>query len=251
MNFLTIFVGLYCVILFGNANVSGGACNFPGVSLTDAERQIMLDAHNNRRSALIQGNDADPAGTGMYKLVWSCELEENSQAFTNACNYGHCNEPACSRCAITACISDPSGDTNVGENLAAQAGNPLTATYNFNSAATRWWKEITAPGVADKTTMMFTDTDFSAGHYTQMAWNDVYAIGCGYTTFPTLNGPGWSNAGYVVCRYQKTGNYMDENVYTVGGPPVSTACTKYPNSGFDEATKLCTQSFYPGATLNP
>jgi hypothetical protein len=83
--FLTTFVA-FCVLLEINAQ---------SVTMTDALRQLVLDAHNTLRSTVALGKAANKNGTtlpkaaDMYKLTYSKLVESYARNNANTCSYTH------------------------------------------------------------------------------------------------------------------------------------------------------------------
>jgi hypothetical protein len=63
--------------------------------MTDAIRQVGLNAHNTLRSKVALGQAVNkngtnlPSATNMYKMTWSVLVEGYAQQLADSCNFAH------------------------------------------------------------------------------------------------------------------------------------------------------------------
>ncbi|VDM82346.1 unnamed protein product [Strongylus vulgaris] len=85
-------------------------------------------------------------------------------------------------------------------------------------AAQGWWDELKTNGVGPSNTLteeLWDRPNKQIGHYTQMAWETSYKLGCGVVNCASMT--------LVVCQYGPAGNYFNEPIYTIGDPCTSNA----------------------------
>ncbi|KHJ82175.1 SCP-like protein [Oesophagostomum dentatum] len=183
--------------------------------MTDSIRAVFLDMHNKFRSSLARGLEADglggnaPKAAKMLKMVYDCDVEASAIKYAKQCYFAH--SP----------FSDRPG---LGENLF------MTDALNYDKikaaelASKEWWVELKDYGIGQEN--ILTDALWNRGvligHYTQMAWDTTYRLGCAVEHCPDMT--------YVVCHYGPMGNIMDQLIYTIGEPcsqcPPSYTCSK-------------------------
>ncbi|VDL77533.1 unnamed protein product [Nippostrongylus brasiliensis] len=176
---------------------------------TDAVRSAFLTAHNKYRSSVARGLEPDalggnaPKASKMLKMVWDCSVEASAMAHAQKCVYEH---------------SASSTRPGLGENIY------MTSTVNFdmvkaaNQASSLWWSELAQYGVGPSnnlTTALWNRPNTQIGHYSQMAWETSYRLGCAIAHCPSFT--------FGVCQYGPAGNYMNRLIYTIGNPCTSDA----------------------------
>ncbi|CAJ0592091.1 unnamed protein product [Cylicocyclus nassatus] len=206
---------------YANSGCSGGLCtkgaDIPDTNnqcatntgMTDAVRQKFLTLHNSFRSSLARGLEPDalggnaPKASKMLKMVYDCSVEANAMKHAKKCVYEH---------------SEDKERPNLGENLY------YTSALNFDKvkaaaqASQLWWNELKEYGVgpSNKLTRALWDrNNTQIGHYSQMAWETSYKLGCAVVAC--------SKFTYAVCQYGPAGNYLDNLIYTIGNPCTSDA----------------------------
>ncbi|KAI1705082.1 cysteine-rich secretory protein family domain-containing protein [Ditylenchus destructor] len=193
------------------------------LALTEAERQVVLSAHNGYRSILAKGQAQNPNGTflppgsSIYALTINPQIEAMAQNWANGCVFKHTT-------------SEQRNGT--GENLYMMSAL-INNTYALQNAADLWWNELAEHGFYSED-QVFTQADFDAtiGHWSQMAWETTREIGCGVTQCETTT--------IVVCNYYPPGNYFNQRVYISGPPCTQTSgCTNTPASTCDTSSNLC------------
>ncbi|XP_062575048.1 uncharacterized protein LOC134236903 [Saccostrea cucullata] len=191
----------------------------PNVSkqgITEATKQAILDQHNRLRATV------QPPAMDLVELKWDERLAAVAQKWANQCEAGHDRQR-----------SIPSIGMSIGQNV---AGGYRT----WEQAVQMWWDEI------DMWTYGVEPDSYlgpggwkKIGHFTQMAQNGTYLVGCGFavcdrTTFTR----------YYVCDYA-AGQSNLASPYTTG-----RRCSKCPNfcrnGQCDCGGKVC----YNGGTLN-
>uniref|UniRef100_A0A914CXD3 SCP domain-containing protein n=1 Tax=Acrobeloides nanus TaxID=290746 RepID=A0A914CXD3_9BILA len=134
----------------GEIYAASSGCSTTG--LTDSDRQVITNLHNNFRSSLAKGQEPTasggnaPTAKNMYKIQYDCDLEGMAQSWANKCVFQH------------------SGG-NAGENLYMQTNNVAVSTALTN-AADMWWAELAQYGGVTSSSTNFVFTD-QTGHFTQ------------------------------------------------------------------------------------
>ncbi|CAJ0584638.1 unnamed protein product, partial [Mesorhabditis spiculigera] len=199
----TSFVGSTCDAATGLCQYkytdSGANTQCPGTpaSLTDAQRNLVLQWHNQLRSSLAKGNEPDGAGGNappakrMTKMTYSCVAEKTAHEWGAQCNYDH-----------------STNRNNTGENLYMSSDNVQDPAAALTAASQLWWKELVQYGVGPDVNLTDAVWERGVGHYTQMAWQETTQVGCGWIHCPTFT--------YVVCQYKPAGNYMYKLIYEPG-----------------------------------
>ncbi|KHJ80542.1 SCP-like protein [Oesophagostomum dentatum] len=164
--------------------------------MSDSVRQTFLDKHNELRSKVARGLERDGAGgyapkaSKMLKMVYDCDIENSAMKNAQQCVFEH------------------SDLDDLGENIFMTSVLKYDKHKAAEEAAESWWSELQEYGVGKSN--KFTDRAQQAGHYTQMAWETSYKLGCAVQHC--------SDMTYVVCEYGPAGNWMDELIYSTGEP---------------------------------
>ncbi|KHJ75162.1 SCP-like protein [Oesophagostomum dentatum] len=188
--------------------------------MSDAVRRAVLDIHNKLRSSLALGREYDKLINGnaspaakMLKMVYNCSIEESAMRNAGRCVYGH-----------TSNYERP----GLGESIYETTERYLDKSKAAVQASQWWWNELKLNGVGHDN--MITDRLWNRpgkmiGHYTQMAWESTYQLGCAVAHCPQT---------YVVCQYGPAGNYFNEPIYTKGKP-----CSQCPRNTCNAKEGLC------------
>nr|WBU86985.1 cysteine-rich secretory protein [Steinernema carpocapsae] len=206
----------------------GPSCPSSGSQLKPADRANLLAQHNKLRSQNARGRSQDgpsggfaPKAKNMYKLIYSCDLENMAQKWSNGCVFKH----------------SPQQGRNAGENIYAifPAQNSNTPVMN---ATDSWWAELKNIGVG-KYSPNFTLTmdvfNAGTGHYTQMAWGATTEVGCGIAQCTSPK-----SMTFVVCNYRIAGNLIGSPIYAIGSPcSQDNDCTTYKSSTCSKSEGLC------------
>eukprot|EP00401_Gymnodinium_catenatum_P066006 CAMPEP_0117623220 /NCGR_PEP_ID=MMETSP0784-20121206/88537_1 /TAXON_ID=39447 /ORGANISM="" /LENGTH=352 /DNA_ID=CAMNT_0005427169 /DNA_START=78 /DNA_END=1133 /DNA_ORIENTATION=+ len=186
----------YLQVLMNSAAVGG--------SITELERQAILNKHNSLRSAVsVPCTAAD-----MSELTWDQDLASAAETWASQCNWRH----------------DPGNAANGwGENLAmswSSVGNAFDAAM-LEGFVDQWYAEandvewssdfatLEPKEYADPENMCTSYNSGSGkcmiGHYTQVVWAASKKIGCGVARCDTGL---VSNRGgvFMVCKYSPAGN---------------------------------------------
>uniref|UniRef100_U5EVJ6 Putative scp euk: scp-like extracellular protein n=1 Tax=Corethrella appendiculata TaxID=1370023 RepID=U5EVJ6_9DIPT len=224
-------------------------CNYPNIfcagkssasgcvviELTLAQRQILLDAHNQCRSNVAKGlNPALPFPTGLTEVTWDADLAKGATQNANQCVNGHdqCrNTPTCQ---------------NAGQNIyQGSSSQPITNfDVHLQSAVKKWCDENTSCDAAQIASYLETTPNGVIGHFTQIVNEQSTKIGCALSYY-TKNA--WYNA-YIVCNYAY-GNILKEKVYSfnTNAPfAIANAGSKCPNKKSTRYPDLCDTSFNCG-----
>ncbi|KHJ90902.1 SCP-like protein, partial [Oesophagostomum dentatum] len=178
-------------------------------NMTDSVRDTFLSIHNNYRSSVARGLEPDalggyaPKASKMLKMKYDCTVEASALQHAQKCVYQH---------------SASADRPGLGENIY------MTSALNFdkNKAATQasqmWWSELAQYGVGPSnnlTLALWNRANTQIGHYTQMAWETSYRLGCAVVHCSTFT--------FGVCQYGPAGNYINSLIYTMGNPCTSDA----------------------------
>jgi len=186
-----------------------------GGVLTEADKQALLTAHNDHRSATALGNtESQPMATDMHEMVWDEDLAVSSKAHADLCVFEH-------------------GQGSFGENLYA-AGSTVDNVDNIDklkAGIQEWFNEYEA---YDYDGHQCSEV---CGHYTQVVWASSTSMGCGYAEC----GPFPDNfyQVYLVCRYSPPGNYVGVRPYTLANNAAEIASECEPGFYSDSASGLC------------
>ncbi|THU92435.1 PR-1-like protein [Dendrothele bispora CBS 962.96] len=136
-----------------------------------------LDLHNNARAQF-----------GASPLTWNGGILGQVQAHANKCVFEH------------------SGDSGVGENIAAGTGN-----FGMSNAMDSWMGEASKydynnPGFSDAT-----------GHFTQVVWKSTTQVACAIASCGA-NTIFSDPSHFVVCQYTPPGNFAGQFPQNVGRP---------------------------------
>uniref|UniRef100_A0A914WSG7 SCP domain-containing protein n=1 Tax=Plectus sambesii TaxID=2011161 RepID=A0A914WSG7_9BILA len=94
----------------------------------------------------------------------------------------------------------------------------MDITSNFVAAAQAWWDELVKAWRYEADNIFYGNYTGVVGHFTQLAWAKTYQVGCGFSQCPNTIYAG-QNAGYVVCRFLETGNYVPQQIYNPSAGP--------------------------------
>ncbi|GFG39604.1 hypothetical protein Cfor_02878, partial [Coptotermes formosanus] len=182
---------------------NGRNCGSPIYSgVSNADKQTIVDAHNNLRRQVAQGRESrgrsggQPTAANMRKISWDDELATVAQRWANQCSFGH---DACREV----------GRFSVGQNAyqSSSQGTSPNGQSDWRAAVLAWYNEVKDFNRNDISPFKFT---YSTGHYTQVVWADTYKVGCGFTAYKASNG--WYNKLYI-CNYGPSGNYARGSMY--------------------------------------
>ncbi|XGW15811.1 hypothetical protein V3C99_001338 [Haemonchus contortus] len=179
--------------------------------MTDSVRRKFLDMHNQYRSSLARGPEPDgfggnaPKAARMLKMVYDCSAEATAMKHASKCTLRH---------------SKSSERPGLGENVFETTALKLDKVKAAAQASKLWWDELKEYGVGPSnnlTAALFYRPNTKIGHYTQMAWETSYRLGCAIAHCPSFT--------YGVCHYGPAGNIINRLIYTIGNP-----CTGCPGS---------------------
>ncbi|CAJ0609177.1 unnamed protein product [Cylicocyclus nassatus] len=208
---------------YPGSSCSGGLCvNVPepadtgantmcpsNANMTDASRKKFVDIHNYLRSRLANGLEPDalggnaPKASKMLKMVYDCDVEASAIKHSQKCIYEH---------------SASSDRPGLGENLYMTSALNVDRVTTAAESSQLWWDELKDYGVGPEnnlTQALWNRPGMQIGHYTQMAWDRTYKLGCSIQHCPKFT--------YSVCQYGPAGNYMNQLIYTMGEPCTSDA----------------------------
>ncbi|XP_078681759.1 glioma pathogenesis-related protein 1-like [Branchiostoma floridae x Branchiostoma belcheri] len=150
--------------------------SFGATSLSQAQINAILQAHNNYRSAV------SPTAANMEYMEWDDSLATIAQSWADGCNFEHNTnqEPSYS------------AELWVGENLYASTGS-----YNAGEETENWHSEVSDYTYSSNSCA----SGRVCGHYTQVVWATSNKLGCGMKFCATLANSYLNNASLVVCNY--------------------------------------------------
>jgi hypothetical protein len=163
--------------------------------LTPAERQQVLDAHNQLRCTV------DPTAHSMPALTWDPLLEQVAQEWIDTCP-----SPPTHNSNRSTRYAELGGSGYVGENMA-------WGHATLNDAMAAWGAERAGYDYASDAC-----TAATCGHYTQMVWARTLRVGC-------ARAPSACARSYV-CNYAPGGN-LGGRPYSAG-PGSNESCAALP-----------------------
>lgn len=180
--------------------------------LREIEKRYSVILHNAARS------DTNPSGSNLQKMSWDEELGKTAEEYSRKCIYAHSSGRKHSKFDW------------VGENL--YVGSPEVAPMKILNTAIKHWDD-------EKLNYTYETQECTAvcSHYTQVVWDDTYAVGCGMTTCKDIyvgDGETWEVGQLVVCHYGPGGNKNERQPYDMG-----IYCSVCPK-GFWCENNLCT-----------
>jgi len=209
----------------------------PSGILTTAQKQEILDMHNQVRNTVADGEYAGnndvllPSAQNMNELLWDDGLAQLAKDYADLCISGHSywnTDNLIQYESITSfelpAADAPSWQKYIGENLARASLTPVQFDneYGVTGGVQGWIDEGLdyGYGTIPRDTASPTDeicTGSTCGHFTQVIWANTRYIGCAYTD---CNGAaGFSLAMNLVCQYWDGGNFQGQYPYESG-----TAC---------------------------
>ncbi|EYB83831.1 hypothetical protein Y032_0328g2635 [Ancylostoma ceylanicum] len=177
--------------------------------MTDAVRQKFLDMHNNYRSSVARGLEPDalggnaPKAAKMLKMVYDCSVEASALNHASKCVYQH---------------SSGSDRPGLGENIYMTSAVDFDKVKAAAQASELWWSELAEYGVGPSnnlTTALWNRPGTQIGHYSQMAWDRSFRLGCAVAHCSSFT--------FGVCQYGPAGNYLNQLIYTLGDPCTSNS----------------------------
>lgn len=158
-----------------------------------ADRQRVLDAHNQLRSSV------DPPAETMPALTWDLLLEQVAREWANTCPTIH-NVRRSDR------YQELGGSGYVGENMAWGYSSWTQAILDG------WGSERASYDYENNTCHDTAGVARECGHYTQLIWASTLRVGCAQASVscPRFGGK------YYVCNYAPGGNRTEERPYVQG-----------------------------------
>jgi len=214
---------LACTVLLSTAT---SAQTLISSGLTDEQKQLLVDLHNNHRRQLAQGmvvddgtNGTYPTASNMSAVVWDDALAAVAQGHAAQCLWGHNSDRNTQIYTFSDLFNDevygqplPQSGFYMGENV---AGAWSSQTPNIESVLTNqvngWWSEQDLWHFQTYN----PSTINGAGHFTQVGWADTRQIGCGFAVCDDGMFAGL-NLHFLVCDYYTGGNYLGQYPYETG-----------------------------------
>ncbi|EEZ98173.1 venom allergen 5 [Tribolium castaneum] len=161
--------------------------------LTDEEKQLVVNIHNEIRSWIVQGQVPNqPKGKNLYVMGWDDALASEAQKISETCVMKHVR------------VKDER--FYVGQNLAMLNSTAPDNDTFLERFVMMWFDEYPKfdyPNLAKGT-----------GHYSQVIWDKSQYIGCGYTYFhKNRKGDKYPYKKLFVCNYGPGGNMQETPPY--------------------------------------
>ncbi|VDL64283.1 unnamed protein product, partial [Nippostrongylus brasiliensis] len=189
--------------------------------MTDDLRAYYLNFHNNQRRRLARGNS--PARSGkfnkaknMYKLEWSCSIEELAKR------------------AVANCNADLTENRSYGQNLAGYTfwssdGNVPRSHIKIKELIKKtlesWFNQAKEQGWKDPNNK-FTNSGIYA--FANMANSKTTEIGCAHNICKG------NTKVQILCLYNRVGTFTGASIYRTGKPcQKNSDCTVFPQSTCD------------------
>jgi len=190
-------------------------------SVTDKEKKIIVNKHNQLRRKIAKGKDNVsnmPKAANMMELEWDEELAKIAQGWANQCFYEHDD-----------CRQTSDGCYNsVGQNIAVRGvSRSKDAKVDWNEVVEAWYSEVKDYSAENAETFVPAKKGEPAvGHFTQVVWATTHRVGCGFVMFYGSQplGEDYYNT-YYVCNYARGGNSKGSPVYKIG-----KACSQCPKN---------------------
>lgn len=186
------------------------SCHTVASGIGDADKNIILAAHNRFRSQIATGNNGSrlPHASNMLEMEWDDDLARVAQAHADLCATYQPSCPWCiriekfPRVGRTGCVIRTDSEDN----------NPDwegCIGYMFDES-----RRIPIPGSGTP-----LRTIRGAESFTQLAWATTWKVGCGYAKYPSHI---LRFEKRYTCVYGPGGNIRGEEVYKVG--PACSDC---------------------------
>ncbi len=185
--------------LFIAASIVASVAGATPAQVVSADRQRVLDAHNQLRCSV------HPPAETMPALTWDPLLEQVAQEWADTCPTTH-NANRSRR------YQELGRSGYVGENIAWGYSSWVQAILDG------WGGEGASYDYANNTCRDTSGVARDCGHYTQLIWAGTRRVGCAQ---PSVSCPGSSS--YYVCNYAPAGNSVGQRPY-VTGVGASEAC---------------------------
>ncbi|CAD6193061.1 unnamed protein product [Caenorhabditis auriculariae] len=194
-------------------------------SLTDRDRQMFYNAHNDARLSLAKGLEPNKcgrlsSGKNVYQLNWDCDMEAKVQEWATDCPN-----------------SFQTFDSTWGHNYVTYTGTISDQMGTAASAVNNWWSSVRTNGLTDPDNKY---TNSALFQWANMAFGKTTSFACTYKAC--------SGKFVVGCFYNKIGYVTNAVIYEKGEAcSTDTDCTTYSGSSCRDG--LCYQA--PVAPVDP
>jgi len=137
----------------------------------------------------------------MLEMVWDDNLATIAQNWATACEFAHDSNNDLTTSTYGA----------LGQNLVLDQSSDKMKTISFVGLVGQWYDEVEDYNGESAPVSSYVFDD-STGHYTQLAWANSYAIGCGFMVYEDSGMYSYQ----LTCNYGPAGNYDGEKMYTKG-----------------------------------
>ena len=186
--------------------------------LSQAQKDALLQSHNQYRSLIAQGGVPAangvllPPASNMKEMIWDDELETLAQGWAN--NNPQTHNP---NRVVPSAPTDQVGENIYWEN--GRCSNKKEAgVFNVSVALASWFGESKL--FDGNVTNYGSQKSNGVGHFTQVIWADTLRVGCGIydcvTTTPQPRYTLYSQATNIVCNYRVGGNVWRQALYKIG-----------------------------------
>lgn len=199
-----------------NFTPTGLSSEVKSIVLTQAQKDIILKAHNSYRNDVAGGvyaNISFPAAAKMGEMKWDNTLQYVAEKHAAYGEFKH-----------DACRATPAYRYS-GQNLfiSMSSINNINVDSAVSKACVSWFDEIKIanPALVDK----FLMDHLAAGHFTVMVNDKNNFLGCAASTFKyQSSGRSWFSI-MLTCNYQYT-NMLNSATYVRGTPCSSCTCSQ-------------------------
>uniref|UniRef100_A0A6B2E6R9 Putative antigen 5-like salivary protein n=1 Tax=Phlebotomus kandelakii TaxID=1109342 RepID=A0A6B2E6R9_9DIPT len=202
--------------------------NIQVVQLSDADKQSIVDRHNNFRRKVAQGQESGlPSASKMEEMYWDDNLAFVAGEHVKHGNFEH------DQCRASTAY--PSAGQNLATGSSSVAYSSIIAQVLGH---VDMWYNKEMPIVRDDMpscvgTFTLSPNCLKAGHFTAVVKESSFAVGCAVATFETQIQGNWWYSVLTTCDYANT-NMLDEAVYTQG-----TTCSACGSIGKTCSNGLC------------
>lgn len=190
---------------YANLNISNSCIDYQESSLTNLEKDYLIDGHNNLRESLSSGaNEKLPKAIDMKKISWNQDLAKIAQSWAKQCK--STKEPFL-----------PRKNRAFGQNIAIGEGNS-----KVEDLMKIWVDQL--DHLSPEIVGSYAEPKEKSRNFesvTQMIWANTTQMGCGKSVYSLAKRSGkksenktGSKIVELVCSYFPAGNQLGRPVYT-------------------------------------
>uniref|UniRef100_A0A646QI70 Cysteine-rich venom protein n=1 Tax=Hemiscolopendra marginata TaxID=943146 RepID=A0A646QI70_9MYRI len=172
-------------------------CTTSERGMDEQTKKLILDLHNKARQKVATGQQSgQPSASNMKELRWDDEIAANAQRVAEKCIFKHTPKEQ----------RKTSKYQYLGENIyMGSYPDPIPRSVSA------WYGEVKDVNPAIVKSFASPGGPM-IGHYTQVAWAETEAVGCGYVRNAD------DRQAYVFCQYGPGGNILRHPMYKEGSP---------------------------------